>query len=154
MRAAERLAGLLAAPHLLVDAGAGLAAARPGADWARLERAEQALADLGEQDRDRGEIRIALAALRLARHDPHGATAALAPVLDGSAPVSRWTWLAEAFMLEAIARDALGDPAAAGRAVERALDLAEPDGALSPFLLHPAPGLLEHHARERPTTPP
>ena len=29
--AAERLAGLLAAPHLLVDAGAGTAAARPGA---------------------------------------------------------------------------------------------------------------------------
>jgi LuxR family maltose regulon positive regulatory protein len=41
----------------------------------------------------------------------------------------------------------LGDPAAAGRALERALDLAEPDGALSLFLLHPAPGLLERHAR-------
>jgi LuxR family transcriptional regulator, maltose regulon positive regulatory protein len=31
--------------------------------------------------------------------------------------------------------------------VERALDLAEPDGALLAFLLHPAPGLLERHAR-------
>jgi len=31
--------------------------------------------------------------------------------------------------------------AAAGRALERALDLAEPDGALLWFLLHPAPGL-------------
>ena len=57
------------------------------------------------------------------------------------------TWLVQAFLLEAIARDALGDPAAAGRALERALDLAEPDGALLWFLLHPAPGLLERHAR-------
>jgi LuxR family maltose regulon positive regulatory protein len=51
-------------------------------------------------------------------------------------------------MLEAIARDTLGDPAAAGRAVERALDLAEPDHVLFPLLLYPAPGLLERHARD------
>ena len=75
------------------------------------------------------------------------AAAALAPVLDGSAPVPRAIWLAQAFLLEAIARDALGDPAAAGSAVERALDLAEPDGMLTEFLLHPAPGLLQRHAR-------
>jgi LuxR family transcriptional regulator, maltose regulon positive regulatory protein len=43
----------------------------------------------------------------------------------------------------------LGDPAAAWQAVERALDLAEPDGVLLLFLLHPAPGLLERHARQR-----
>src|SRR4029077_13736148 len=43
----------------------------------------------------------------------------------------------------------LGDPAAAGRALERALALAEPDGTLGAFLLHPAPGLLERHARHR-----
>ena len=35
------------------------------------------------------------------------------------------------------------------RALERALDLAEPDGVLLWFLLHPAPGLLERHARQR-----
>ena len=114
------------------------------------ERAEQVLAGLGEQDRDRGEMRIAAAALRLAQDDPHAATAALAPVLDGSAPVIRPGWLVQAFLLEAIARDALGDPVAAERALERALDLAEPDGALLAFLLHPAPGLLERHARHRP----
>jgi LuxR family maltose regulon positive regulatory protein len=50
-------------------------------------------------------------------------------------------------MLEATARDALGDPAAAGRALERALDLAEPDGTLSAFLIHPVPALLERYAR-------
>ena len=51
-------------------------------------------------------------------------------------------------MLEATARDALGDPAAAGRALERALDLAEPDSTLSAFLIHPVPALLERHARD------
>ena len=114
-----------------------------------IDRAEQALASLSERDRDRGEMRIAAAALWLARDDPHAATAALAPVLDGSAGAGWRSWLAEALLLDAIARDALGDLAAAGRALERALDLAEPDGALLWFLMHPAPGLLERQARQR-----
>jgi LuxR family maltose regulon positive regulatory protein len=59
--------------------------------------------------------------------------------------------LVEAFLLEAIARDALGDEDAAGQALEHALDRAEPDGALLAFLLHPAPGLLERHTRHRTT---
>ena len=49
-------------------------------------------------------------------------------------------------MLETIA---LGGPAAAGHALERVLDLAEPNGAVMAFLLHPAPGLLQRHARQR-----
>jgi LuxR family maltose regulon positive regulatory protein len=112
------------------------------------DRAEQALAGLSARDRNRREMRIAAAALRLAQSGPAAATAALAPVLDGSAPGGWRSWLAEAFLLEAIARDALGDPSAAGNALERALDLAEPDGALLWFLLHPAPGLLERHASQ------
>jgi LuxR family maltose regulon positive regulatory protein len=51
-------------------------------------------------------------------------------------------------LLEAIARDALGDPDAAGRALERALDLVEPYGMISLFALYPAPGLLRRHARQ------
>jgi LuxR family transcriptional regulator, maltose regulon positive regulatory protein len=54
---------------------------------------------------------------------------------------------AQAYVLGAIARDSLGDSGAADRALERALDLAEPDGLVLPFLLHPAPGLLDRHAR-------
>jgi LuxR family transcriptional regulator, maltose regulon positive regulatory protein len=145
-QAAKRLAGQLAAPHLLVTRMQALrlhALVRLG----DTQRAERAVTEIGDQDRESGEIRIAVAVLRLAQHDPDAASAALAPVLDGSAPVSPWTWLAHAFMLEATARDALGDPAAAGRAMERALDLAEPDRALSAFLLYPARGLLERHAR-------
>jgi len=145
-QAAERLAGPLDAPNLLVPrARALLLLALVRLD--ETERAEQALAGLGEQDRERGEMHIVTALLRLAQDDPSGAAAALAPVLDGSASVLGWVWLAHAFLLEAIARDALGDPAAAGRALERALDCAEPYGALLPFLLHRVPGLLERLAR-------
>jgi len=147
-RAAERLAGSLAAPHLLVPPTRGLilhVLVRLG----EIESAEQALAELGESDRERGETRTALAALRLAQDDPHAATGVLAPVLDGSAPLVRRTWLVGAFLLEAIARDALSEPAAAERALECALDLAEPEGVQLFFLLQPAPGLLERHARHR-----
>ena len=145
-RAAERLTGHLAASHYLVIVTRAMlihALVRLG----DTERAEQALAGLEEQDIDRAEIRIATAMLRLAQDDAQAATTALAPVLDGSAALGRRTWLVEAFVLEAIARDTLGDAGAAERALERALDLAEPDGALSYFLLQPAPGLFERHAR-------
>jgi LuxR family maltose regulon positive regulatory protein len=143
-RAAERLAG----PHPL---------ARPLRAWllhtlVRLgdtERAEQALASLRQRDRERGEIRITTAVLRLAQDNPCAAIAALAPALDESAPVAWRSWLVEAFLLEAIARDALGDQATAGQALERALDLAEPDGTVLWFLLHPAPDLLQRQARQR-----
>jgi len=148
LQAAERLARRLAAPHYLLPPAHALqlhALVRLG----EIYRAEQTLAGLGEQDRERGEIRIAIAALRLAQDDPRAATVALAPVLEGSAPLVRRTWPVAAFLLEAIARDALGDEAAAGRALERALELAEPEGALWYFLLRPAPGLFERQARQR-----
>ena len=143
-QAAERLAGGLATPQYLLPAARALlvhALVRLG----ETERAERALAGFGDQDR--GEICIAAAVLRLARHDPRAATAALAPVLDGSAALLWPTWLTMAFLLEAIAREALGDEGDADQALERALDWAEPDGALVFFLWHPAPGLLERHAR-------
>src|SRR5262245_28936196 len=151
-QAAERLGGRLTAPHMLLTPTRALVLhtlVRLG----DAERAEQALADLGECDRDRGEMRIAAAVLRLAEHDPRAAMATLAPVLDGSSPVVWSAWLVEALLLEAIARDAREDPGAAGRALERALDLAEPDGVLLWFLLHPVPGLLQRHARHRPPCP-
>ena len=144
-QAAERLAGGLAAPQYLLPAARALlvhALLRLGAT----ERAEQALAGFGDQDS--GEICIAAAVLRLARHDPRAALAALAPVLAGSAPLAWPTWLTMAFLLEASARDALGDGGAADQALERALDCAEPDGALLFFLWHPVPGLLQRHARD------
>jgi LuxR family transcriptional regulator, maltose regulon positive regulatory protein len=151
-QAADQLAARLAEPNLMVHGNRPFLV-QTLVRLGQTERAEQALAALADQDRDLGQMRISLAALRLAQDDPHAAVAALGPVLDGSAPVPWPGWLAHAFLLEAIARDALGDPAAAGRALERALDLAEPDGVLLWFLLHPAPGLLERQARQRTAHP-
>jgi LuxR family maltose regulon positive regulatory protein len=144
-QAAEPLARQLVTPHHTVPQARAMvvhALVRLG----ETQRAEQALAGLSEQDRDIAEVRIAAAALRLAQNDPLAALAALAPVLDRRAPVWR-VWLAMAYVLEATARDTLGEPAAASGALERALDLAEPDGAITPFALYPSPGLLERHAR-------
>ena len=151
-QAADQLAGRLAEPSLMVLPNRSFLV-QTLVRLGETERAEQALAALGDQDRDGGAMRTGLAVLRLAQDNPHAAIAALAPVLDGSAPVPWPGWLAQAFLLEAIARDAVGDPAAAGRALERALDLAEPDGALFWFLLHPVPGLLQRQARQRTAHP-
>ena len=114
-------------------------------------RVEAAVAEMDEHQRGTEEIRTVLAALRLAQDDPRAATEELAPALDDSAPVTNPRgWLIQVFLLEAIARDALGDTGAAGRALERALDLAEPDGVLLPFLLYRAPGLLKRHGPHGP----
>jgi LuxR family transcriptional regulator, maltose regulon positive regulatory protein len=145
-QAAEQLAWRLDVPNLIVPRARALQMfilARLG----DAETAEQAFDGLDDRARERGDVRVATAALRLAQDDPDAATAALAPVLDGSAPLVWLFGLAQAFLLEASARDALGDPVAAGRALERALDLAEPYGAVLPFLLHPTKGLLERQAR-------
>jgi LuxR family maltose regulon positive regulatory protein len=154
-QAADRLAGRLARPNLMVLPNRAFllqTLVRLG----EIERAEQALAAIADQDRDSGVIRISLATLRLAQGNTHEALAALAPVLAGSAPIpfldgsapAPWpARLVQPFLLEAIAWDALGDTRASASAVERALDLAEPDGALWWFVLHPAPDLLQQHAR-------
>jgi LuxR family transcriptional regulator, maltose regulon positive regulatory protein len=148
-QAAERLSRLLDAPdwplmrtralwlHALVRLG-------------ETGRAEQDITEIGEQGRASGEIRMALAALRIAQDDPHAATVALAPVLSGAVPVAPATWLAHACLLEAVARDALGDPAAARDAMRRALDAATPDGVLTAFLFHPpARELFDRYAPDR-----
>jgi LuxR family transcriptional regulator, maltose regulon positive regulatory protein len=113
------------------------------------ERAGQFLAGLGEQDRQRGELRVAAAELRLAQGDPQAALAALAPVQELLIAEDYWgLWRSRADVLEAIARDALSDPDAADAALERALDLSERSGDLTPFLLYPAAGPLMRHTRQ------
>jgi LuxR family maltose regulon positive regulatory protein len=116
-------------------------------------RAERALAELGEDERASAEMRTAEAALRLATGDPQRAAAALAPVLDGSIPGVRPMRMVTALLLEARARDVLGDQATAGRVLEQALDITESNGILLPFLLDPAPAILERHRRYRTAHP-
>jgi LuxR family maltose regulon positive regulatory protein len=143
--AADRLAKVLLSEHTLarrLRSHLLQALVREG----EATRVEQALAEMSERERDSAEMRNALAVLLLARGDPRGATVALEPVIDGSAPLANaHLWTVQAFLLEAIARDALGDEGAARRALERALDLAKPEGMLLPFLFDPAPELLERH---------
>jgi LuxR family transcriptional regulator, maltose regulon positive regulatory protein len=125
-RAAERLARRLAPAHLLVPQARAMlvqALVRPG----ETERAEQILDGLGEHERADGQTRIATAVPWLAQHDPSVAAVALAPLLDGSAPVLPRVWQAHTFLLEAIVRDPLGDPAASGRAPPLPAD--QPDRA-------------------------
>jgi LuxR family transcriptional regulator, maltose regulon positive regulatory protein len=147
LRAADRHAESLVTPHPLarqVRALLLLTLLRLG----DISSAEQSLASADASQRGTGEMRAAAAALRLAQGDPHAALRELAPVLDGSArPVTAVQ--IGALVVGAIAFDAASDPAAAENAVERALDLAEPDGIILPFLLHPAPKLLERHSRHR-----
>jgi LuxR family transcriptional regulator, maltose regulon positive regulatory protein len=153
LRAASRLPGrpLMAADPLTTEVRAFLlhVLVRRG----ETAQADAALAETAEEERNRPGIRTAVAALRLAQNNPRAATAALAPVLDSSVPGSHQVWLITAFLLEASARDALGEREAAGRALERGLDLAESDGLLFPFLLHPASELLERHALQHTAHP-
>jgi LuxR family transcriptional regulator, maltose regulon positive regulatory protein len=169
-QAAMPLADLLTTPYPL----GARARARTLQTLVRLgdtARADAILTALDARDRETPEMRIVLAALRLARDDPQEATTALAPVLSGSAPVTdslgspvhvsaveaiaggfgdsamALGWLIQAWLVEAIARDALGDTAAAEAALERALGLAAPSDVLVPFLFHRAPELLKRHIR-------
>jgi LuxR family transcriptional regulator, maltose regulon positive regulatory protein len=147
-QATERLSRLLAAPSwpmMRARAARLHALVRLG----EFGRAEQDIAELGDQGRATSEIRMALAALRIAQGDPHAATVALAPILAGAVPAAPASWLALAWLLAAIARDALGDPAARD-ALRRALEIAAPDDALMIFLLHPpARRLFDRYAPER-----
>jgi LuxR family transcriptional regulator, maltose regulon positive regulatory protein len=148
-RSADRLGELLVEPHVL-------AARIPGhlvrtlVRLGELERAEEVLAQITVEERALPEMRIAGAALRLAQDNPEAATHALVALLDERALAMRpRVWPVQALLVEAIARDALGESEAAERALERALDLAEPEGLLIPFLLYPAAGLLDRHRRRR-----
>ena len=146
-RAAERLASSLVTPHTLAPRLRShllQTLVRTG----DTRRVEQALADLDGPERDRGETRLAEASLRLAQDDPAAAAAVLAPVIDGSVVMpNAHLWEVQAFLLQAIACDALGDAGAARRALEQALDRAAPEGLLFPFLYDPAPDLLDRHRR-------
>jgi len=142
--AADKLAAELAGPHLgLTSMRARMVQALVRAGQA--DRAAAVLAGLDEDERAGAEMRTAAAALHLARGDPQAAAEVLAPVLDGSIPGVRKARMMMALLQEAAARDALGDQGAAGDALERALDIAESTGLILPFLVDPAPALLERH---------
>ena len=71
--------------------------------------------------------------MRLLAGDASGASAALAPWLNG-APAAFGSTRAELWLLDALAHDAEGDVEAAAVSLERALDEAEPHGLRRPFV--------------------
>jgi hypothetical protein len=74
---------------------------------------------------------------------PAAALAAVAGVLDGTAPVLGYATVVEAYLLAGLAHRELGDQRAASQAAERALALAEPDRLVLPFAMTGSAGLLE-----------
>jgi LuxR family transcriptional regulator, maltose regulon positive regulatory protein len=88
---------------------------------------------MDDQERHPAVMRTVIAALRLADDDPQAATVARSR--PSSPTPSRQvipSGMVEGLLLEAIARDMLGDAGAAQCPIERALDLAEPDRMLFP----------------------
>jgi LuxR family maltose regulon positive regulatory protein len=116
------------------------------ATQARLGMTGQARALLAALDDERascGEIRNADAVICLADGDPAAALAAVAGVLDGTAPVLGYVTVMEAHLLAGLAHLELGDQRAASQEAERALSLAEPDRLVLPFAMTGSAGLLE-----------
>jgi LuxR family transcriptional regulator, maltose regulon positive regulatory protein len=101
------------------------------------------LAALEDEQASSGEISNARAVICLAEGDPAAALAAVADVLDGTAPVLGYVTLVEAHLLAGLAYRELGDQRAASQAAERALALAESDRLVLPFAMTGSAALLE-----------
>ena len=158
-RAAERLQPLLAREHALpVDVRGWVVLTQ--ALMGEAAAANAALAAIDPEERDRVGMRIAAAALALADARPQAAVELLEPVtadvpepvVNGSPQVLNPRWATvHALLFDAAARDQLGDRGGAEASIERALELAEPDGVILPFALAPVRELLERHPRHRTT---
>ena len=153
LRAAERMQAMLAGTHVF-SAAVRARLLQTQAYMGRLPAARAALAEINGAQRDTGDMRLATAVLDLAEGEADRATCVIAPVIDGWAPViHRPSATTEAYVLDALAREQLGDRQAAEASLERALDAAEPEGIVLPFVLMPVRDLLESLPRTAPRIP-
>ena len=114
------------------------------ATQARLGMTGEARAMIAALDDERassGEIRNARAVIHLVEGDPAAALAAVASVLDGTAPVLGYITVMEAHLLAGLAHRELGGQRAANQAAERALALAESNRLILPFAMTGSAGL-------------
>ena len=147
-RLAERLQAMLLTPHPL------MAQMR---EWlvlmllrlGRLGEARGVLDDFSDPEREWGEARTALAAVCLAEGNAPAAAETFPEVLDGTVRVLHAGSLVEALLVHAMACDRLGDSRGAEHDVERALEIAEPDAQVFPFVLTRPVELLQRHPRHR-----
>jgi LuxR family transcriptional regulator, maltose regulon positive regulatory protein len=146
--AAERMQTLLAGTHAFAVAGRARLI-QTQARMGELDAARAALGDMPGEQRETSAMRIAAAVTHLADREAEESVDVLAPVIDGTAfAIHRASAATEAQLLDAVARDQLGDKRAADASVERALELAEPEGIILPFILVPVRDILErlpHH---------
>jgi LuxR family maltose regulon positive regulatory protein len=145
---AQRLQSFLVAPDPLAIAARALQA-QTLAGLGDASAARAGLETASAAEREFAETRIALAAIHLAERDPRAAVDVLAPVRAGEAPVIVDYSLPNGFLVDAVARDMLGESRVAEDDVEHALNLAEPDGLVLPFLVAPARELLDRHPSHR-----
>ena len=141
--AAERMQALLAGEHALRTE---LRSRMLQAQIARGDTiaARAALAAMSVEERDRGEMRIAAAILHLADGEPGLAVDELGPVIERTVGCLHPRWpVIEASLWNAVAHDQVGDRRATDDSLERALELAEPEGIILPFVLAPVLELLE-----------
>ena len=113
----------------------------------RIEEATQAAAGFSDVDRDSGEAWVAAADLELSLLRPESALRTLAPVLERQVPTIGDATLIHGWIVAARAHDALGDARAAQAAIENALDSAEPQALIFPFVLSAALEILERQPR-------
>jgi LuxR family maltose regulon positive regulatory protein len=97
---------------------------------------------------------VVLARVHLAERDPAGAAATIASCLDGMTPGGFLMIPAEAWLLDALASDALADHDRAAMSLARALDLAEHGEVRRSFLDAGAPArsLLARYRQRVPTS--
>ncbi|MGZ8475983.1 MAG: AAA family ATPase, partial [Candidatus Limnocylindria bacterium] len=146
--AAERLQQVLATEHALTGA-ARASIAQSQLRMADVSGARATLAGLSARELEFGEAHTAIAALRLAEGESQAAIEVLAPVVDRTTPVIRIGTVIQALVLDAVAADQVADAVRVEADVERALDIAEPDALIFPFLMVPGRDLLEQHPRHR-----
>ena len=115
-----------------------------------LDAARASLAEMAGEQHDVAGARIAEATLHLAEGDPQSAVDVLGPVIECRERATKATWAAiDASLLAALAHERLGDRRGAEASIERALDLAEPEGVILPFVLFPVGELLARHPRHQ-----
>ncbi len=109
--------------------------------------ARQLLEGLPEDERDEAEARVAEADIRLDAGEPGIALELLEPILAGRTRYLGEYTLIQALIVAAAAHDRLGDRAATAAALERALDVAERESLVMPFVVTAKRALLEQHPR-------
>ncbi|MGA5900318.1 LuxR C-terminal-related transcriptional regulator [Streptomyces venetus] len=145
---AHTLQSRLSHPHALADLVTGwLAATR-----ARLGSSAEAralLAAAGNPPAESGEFHNAHAVIHLAEGDPSAALTEAGPVVDRTASSIHVATVVEAHLLTALAHRALGEHDQARESAERALELAEPQRLVLPFVMADAGVLLEAAPRRQ-----